>query len=98
LREVVLEGDLVGVLEGAKLGGLHVGQPEEQQDGLLEPLVDNDLTVVELGDASVASVQQVDRGVHDLAGSRFGHHAVQIVPVLPQLGDLLLKIAHGANP
>src|SRR5579884_1919827 len=35
----VLERNLVGVLEGAQLGRLHGRQPEQQEDGPLQPLV-----------------------------------------------------------
>ena len=40
---VLLQRDLVAVLERAELGGLHVREPEQQQDRLLEPLVHHDV-------------------------------------------------------
>ena len=39
----MLQRELVGELERAQLDGLHGLQSEQQQDGLLQPLVDDHL-------------------------------------------------------
>ena len=64
----MLQRDLVGVLERPELGGLHAGEPEQQEDGLLQPFVDDDLAVDDLGDPRVTGVEQVDGRVHHRPG------------------------------
>jgi hypothetical protein len=68
LGEAVLEGKLVGVLEGPGLDRLHAAQREEQQDRLLEPLVDDHLVggVVDLGHAGLARIEKLNGLLHDL--------------------------------
>ncbi len=63
-----LERDLVGVLERPDLDGRHPRQAEEQQDGQLEPLVDDDLAVDHLGDPASPRIEQVDGLVHGRSG------------------------------
>ena len=69
---VALQRQLVGELEGADLHRLHRPQSEQQEDGVLEPLVDDHLVGgrIDLGDAGFPRVEQVDGGGHDLEGVR----------------------------
>ena len=70
-------------------------QREQQEDGLLEPFVDDHLVGrrVDLGDAGLARVQQVDRLLDELGGVRVGRR--ELAAPLPQLLDLRLEISHG---
>ena len=70
----MLERQLVRILERAVLDRLHPAQGEQQEDGLLEPLVDDDFVRrrVDLGDAGLALVQEVDRLLDELGGVRVG--------------------------
>ena len=80
-------------LEGPELGGLHVPQPEQQQDGGLQPAVDDDLTgVVDLGDPCLAPVEQVDSLGHD--AERVGVSRAQLAHAGPQLFDLGRQVGH----
>ena len=65
-----LERNLVGELKGAQIDGLHRPDLEQEQDGVLEPLVDDDLIGrrVNVCDPLLASIQQVDRLVDEALG------------------------------
>ena len=87
-----LQRQLVVVLERTDLDGLHAAQPEQQQDRLLEPLVDDDLTArVDLGDARFA-VEQTDGVVDPLIG--VGVVQVELVAPCPEVIDRRLQIGH----
>ena len=73
------------VLERAELDRLHVREPEQQQHRVLQPLVDDDLVVDDLGDPRLAGVEQVDRLVDGvLARRRAGITDVEVVARLPR--------------
>ena len=62
---VALERNLVGVLERCVFDGLHLGDLEQQQDGVFAPLVHGDRAVgVPLRDAGRTGVEGVDCLVH----------------------------------
>ena len=77
--------------------GLHGPQPEQQQDGLLQPLVDDHLVGdrVDLGHPGLAGVEQVDGLGHH--GQGVGVARTQLRRTGPQLVDLGLEICHGAD-
>jgi hypothetical protein len=88
-----LQRELVVVLERTELDGLHAAQPEEQQDRLLQPLVDDDLAAgVDLGDAGLAAVEEPDRLVDDPEG--IGVARVQLVAPRPEVLDGRLQVSH----
>ena len=91
---VLLQGELVGELERPELLGLHGPETEQQQDGLLQPLVDDDLVGgrVDLGHPRSTAVEQVDGLGH--RGQRLGVGRPQLGRPVPQLFDLGLEICH----
>ena len=67
--------------------------PEQQQDRLLQPLVDDDPAADHLGDAGLAVVEQVDGLADQLAGALVA--GLELGPVLPEVVDLRLEVSHG---
>ena len=92
---MLLEGEFVGDLERPDLDGLHRGQREEQEDGLLQPVVDHDVVGrgIDLGDPRLAPVEEIDGLVDD--GGRLGVALLEARPVFPQFLDLRLEVGHG---
>ena len=90
----MLQGQLVGVLEGPDLDRLHLRQTEEQEDGLLEPQVDDHLVAcrIDLGDPGLPRVEKLHR-LADRA-QRLRVPGAELVPALPVLGDLRLEVGH----
>src|SRR5262249_16358811 len=64
LRVVVLERELVVVLEQANMPGFQLPHTEVEQDRLLDPAVDDPITVGRLSEAQLATVERGD-GVLD---------------------------------
>ena len=95
LHVVALERNLVGVLERCVFDGLHLGDLEQQQDGVFAPLVHGDRAVgVPLRDTGHTGVEGVDRLVH--GGNDLRVVDAQAVAALPQAFDPRLQITHGA--
>ena len=92
---MALQRDLVGVLERPQLDRLHLREPEQQEHRVLQPLVDDDLVVDDLGDARLALVEQVDRLVDGVARLVDGHDRREVVASLPERGDGLGQLVHG---
>jgi hypothetical protein len=66
----IFERDLVEEAREAGVDGLVVVEPERQQHGLLQPLIDLPLAVLLFGDARLATVEQRDRLFHGIADLR----------------------------
>ena len=80
LLVVGLERDFVGEFKRPQLDGLHRRKPEEQQDGVFQPLVDHDLRAAvsvraahrNLGHPHLPGIQQVDDMMDDSLGIFIG--------------------------
>src|SRR5207248_5780142 len=83
---VALERDPVVVLERAELDGLEPPEAEAEQDGLLQPLVDDDLPVDDLGHPGLAAVEKVDGLLHPFGP--LGGEGPRFVAGVPGGGDL----------
>ena len=94
---MALERDLVVVLERAELDRLHVREAEQEEHRVLQPLVDDDVVVDDLGDARLTGVEQVDRGVDGVLRVGEGHHRIEVVAPLPERGDGLGQVVHGGR-
>ena len=66
----MLEWQFVGELERSDLDRFHRAQSEEEKNGPLQPFVHHDLVGggVDLGDASLAPVEEADGGSDHLEG------------------------------
>ena len=74
------------------LDGLHLRELEQQEHGVLAPLVDRDRAiVVPLGDPGRASVERIDRLVHRC--DYLGITGVKAVTAVPQGLDTSLEVA-----
>jgi hypothetical protein len=86
------------ILEGAELDRLQPPQAEAQEDGLLQPFVDDDLPVGHLGHPRFPPVEQVDGFLHPLGD--LGRQGVGFVAGVPGGGDLAGEVfeTHGWEP
>jgi len=93
----VLEGDLVGVLVGPELDGLHLRQLEQEQDRLLQPGVHHHRAVGrQLRDPCRSGVEQGDGPVDHGPGVEVV--GIELGAPLPEVGDLGLEVGHGRQP
>ncbi len=94
--EVVLEGDLVVVLEGADLDGLHLADAEVQQHRALGPRVHRPFAVIALGGHAHLSAIQEPHRPHDSLAVRL---VAEEAPVLERrvhlAAQILVLITHG---
>ncbi len=65
--ETALQRDLVVVLVGPDLEGLHLREPEVEEDRLLDPFVDHPGLAPLLGHPDLAPVESGDRPFHGVA-------------------------------
>src|SRR5262249_36415907 len=95
LLEVLLERNLVDIFERAELHRLHLRYAEEEQDGLLQPLVHLHSPTDHLRDPGLATVEEVDGVPDESPGGLVG--GVELGAVFPQIADLGLEISHGGR-
>ena len=76
-----------------------VVEPERQQHGLLQPLVDDDLAALSLRDPHGALVERIERRIDGVARLALGR-GVDLVARLPGGFDGFLEVAccHGKSP
>ena len=91
---MTLEWDLVGILERPQLDRLHLREPEQEEHRVLQPLVDHDPVVDDLGDTRLTLVEHVDRLVDGVARLVDGHDRREVVASLPERGDGLGQVVH----
>src|SRR5690606_20082959 len=89
---------LVEVLRGAARHGLVVGQPERNQYGLLDPLVDGPLAVALLGHAQRARIQPGDDPGDGIAHFARRGGRGEVGTRLEGVVDDLLQFLHGMVP
>ena len=77
----------------------HIVQPERQQHGLFKPLIDVPTAIAFLGDAGVAAVHQVQRGLDGVAHFtlRVGCDRRRVVPRVVD-GILYIAVTHWGAP
>jgi hypothetical protein len=94
--EAALDRDAVVVEQRTGLRGLQLADPEQQQQRLAQPLVQDDRPVgADLRHAQLAAVEQVDDLQHELARIRVG--VADLVATLPQFLDPTLQLGDRRN-
>ena len=73
--------------------GVHVVEHETEQDGLLQPLVDDPFAAQLLGDPRGAAVEGVERLVHGVADGPLGLEG-EFVTAFPRVVDGGLGVGH----
>lgn len=94
----VLGRHLVEIAGMRAVDGLVVAQPERQQNGFLEPFVDDPAVACRLGDPRLAGIEQVERTLDRITHALVGAVRGNVGAVFECVFDDLLRVSHDCAP